>query len=229
MMRPAAKWALAFIVAIALAIGAAWYVVEKVRRDWSPDPQTIATASLQGLREQNRLSAFVASYVAVVTSTQSRFGLDARKTLILPGTVRYEVDLAKLGNRDVTWDAAANELRVVLPPVEVVGPEIDLTRMREYDGGRLLMRLTDAEKALDTSNRRAGQAELIRQAREPVPMNLAKDATRRAVEKSFALPRRAAGLEATVRVRFPDEAEFPARTTEQMDRSRSVRDVLGAR
>jgi hypothetical protein len=52
-----------------------------------PDPQSVATATLQSVREQNRLTAFSARYVAVVTSTQNRFGLSARKTLIMPGTV----------------------------------------------------------------------------------------------------------------------------------------------
>jgi len=31
-----------------------------------------------------------ARFVVVVTSTQSRFGLTARKTLIMPSTVRYD-------------------------------------------------------------------------------------------------------------------------------------------
>ncbi len=70
--------------------------------DWfggGPDPETIAAASLESMREQNRLTPFAARYVAVVTSTQSRFGLTAQKTLIMPGMVRYEVDLGKLQQR----------------------------------------------------------------------------------------------------------------------------------
>jgi hypothetical protein len=41
--------------------------------------ETVASASLQGLREQNRLSAFAANYAAVVTSEQRRFGLSAKR------------------------------------------------------------------------------------------------------------------------------------------------------
>ena len=100
--------------------------------------------------------------------------------------------------------------------------------MREYDGGGLLLRLTDAAHALDASNRQAGQVELLRQARAPVPMRLARDATRRAVERSFALPLRAAGLEASVRVRFPDEPAFGASTGgERVDGSRPLAEVYG--
>ena len=104
-----------------------YYVSGKVR---GPDPVTIASASLQGLKEQNRLSAFAARFVAVTTSTQSQFGLSAKKTLIMPGMVRYEVDLAKLRQKDVTWDAATRTLGVVLPPIEASPPQIDLTQMR---------------------------------------------------------------------------------------------------
>lgn len=225
MIRPLGKWLIGLALVAAIVAAAVLMVGDRLNRTWSPDPETIAAASLQGLREQNRLSAFVASYVAVVTSTQSRFGLSAKKTLILPGLVRYEVDLGRLRAQDVQWDGNAHLLSVTLPPVEVVGPQIDLTRIREYDEGGLLMRLTDAEKTLDAANRRVGQAELLRQARAPVPMNLARDATRRAVERSFALPLRAAGLDATVRVRFPDEAGFPAVDREQMDRSRALSEV----
>jgi hypothetical protein len=192
---------------------------------FAPDPTSIASATLNGMREQNRLSAFVASYVAVVTSTQNRLGLTARKTLIMPGTVRYEVDLGKLRAQDLAWNAEAKLLTVTLPPVELVGPTVNMNAIREIDGGGLLMRLSNAEDRLDEANRRAAQTELLRQARGPVPMRIARDATRRAVERNFALPMRAAGLDARVEVRFADER----RSNEQMDRSTPLSEVAGRR
>lgn len=188
----------------------------------APDPTTIAAATLSGMREQNRLSAFIASYVAVVTSEQSRLGLKARKTLILPGTVRYEVDLGRLSEDDVAWNADEKLLTVTLPPVELAGPAVDMNAIREFDSGGLLLNLTNAEERLDAANRRAAQAELLRQARAPAPMRIARDATRRAVERNFALPLRAAGLDARVVVRFADEP----RSDEQMDRSTPLNEVL---
>lgn len=211
--------------AVALLILIAGFVLIRgwVSGSVAPEPETIAAASLQGLREQNKLSAFAARYVAVVTSRQRRLGvLSAEKTLILPGLVRYEVDLGKLSERDLDWNPVDKRLTVTLPPIELVGPQVDMNAIQEYDGGGVLLALTDAEKALDAANRRAAQAELLKQARGPVPMRLARDATRRAVERSFALPLRAAGLDATVEVRFADER----RSTEQMDRSRSLDEVF---
>ena len=188
-----------------------------------PDPESIATASLQSMKEQSRLTAFEARFVAVVTSSQSRFGLTAQKTLIMPGSVRYEVDLARLGQGDLAWDKKRSTLAITLPGLEISRPEIHMNEVREYGGGGVLAALTDAESKLDQANRNAGQAELIRQAKQPMPMRLARDAARRAVERNFAMPLKAAGLDAKVSVRFNDEG---VQSPSQLDRSRRVEDVL---
>ena len=215
---------LGVLAALALVAAAAWMLgKDYLNRQFDPDPTTIAAASLQGLREQNRLSTFAARYVAVVTSRQRRMGLSAQKTLIMPGMVRYEVDLARLEDDDVQWDGATNTLRVDLPPLEIVGPQVDMNAIREYGEGGILMSLTDAEDRLDAANRQAAQQELVRQAREAMPMRLARDATRRAVERSFSMPLRAVGIEARVQVRFPDERSGRG---ERWDVSPSARDVL---
>ncbi|MES2987203.1 MAG: DUF4230 domain-containing protein [Pseudomonadota bacterium] len=198
---------------------------DQIKRQFmAPSPVTVAQASLEGLREQNRLSTFAARYVAVVTSSQSRMGLSAKKTLIMPGSVRYEVDLSKLEQRNLSWNGT--KLTITLPPIEVVGPEVDINNIREYAEGGILTTFTNVEDQLDDANRKAGQAELVRQAREETPMRLARDATRRAVERSFLMPLKAVGVNATVEVLFPDETRGPS---EQWDVSRSVSDVLANR
>ncbi len=188
--------------AMLFALGTWWAV--SAWRDWRDGtaPQTVVAASLQGLQEQNVLVPFTARYVAVVTSTQNRLGLEAKKTLIMPGTVRYEVDLAKLKPADLDWDAATSALTVTLPPLRLAGPEIDIDAISEYRDGLILLTLTDAEQALDAANRKAGQAELIKQARGETPMRLAENAARAAIEQSFAMPLKAAGIDAKVTARF---------------------------
>ena len=188
--------------AMLFALGTWWAV--SAWRDWREGtaPQTVVAASLQGLQEQNVLVPFTARYVAVVTSTQNRLGLEAKKTLIMPGTVRYEVDLAKLKPADLDWNAATNALTVTLPPLRLAGPEIDIDAISEYRDGLILLTLTDAEQALDAAHRKAGQAELIKQARGDTPMRLAENAARTAIEQSFAMPLKAAGIDAKVTARF---------------------------
>jgi len=196
---------LILLAAAALLALAAWWAVS-AWRDWQRgyDPETVVAASLQGLQEQNVLVPFTARYVAVVTSTQSRLGLSAKKTLIMPGTVRYELDLAKLKHGDLDWDATANALRVTLPPLRLAGPEIDIDAISEFRDGAILLTLTDAEQLLDAANRKAAQEELIRQAKGATPMRLAKSAARAAIEQSFAMPLKAAGIDAKVAARFAD-------------------------
>ncbi|WP_447751602.1 DUF4230 domain-containing protein [Sphingopyxis fribergensis] len=196
---------LILLAAAALLALAAWWAVS-AWQDWQRgyDPETVVAASLQGLQEQNVLVPFTARYVAVVTSTQSRLGLSAKKTMIMPGTVRYELDLGKLKQSDLDWDATTNALTVTLPPLRLAGPEIDIDAISEYRDGEILLTLTDAERTLDVANRKRAQEELIAQAKGATPMRLAQGAARTAVEQSFAMPLKAAGIDAKVTARFAD-------------------------
>lgn len=191
----------------------------------APPPQTIAQASLQSMREQQRLTSFSARYVAVVTSTQDRLGglLQAQKTMIMPGDVRYELDLSQLSDDNLSWNASSQTLSVTLPPIEISEPQIDLNAIQQYSSGRLLMSVTNAEDVLDNANREAALRSLSEQARQPMPMRLARDSARRAIARSFELPLRAAGIDASVEVGFADEA----RGGEQMDRSTPMNEVVG--
>ena len=196
---------LILLAAAAMLLLAVWWAVG-AWRDWQRgyDPETVVAASLQGLQEQNVLVPFTARYVAVVTSTQSRLGLSAKKTLIMPGTVRYELDLGSLKQSDLDWNGDTNALTVTLPPLRLAGPEIDIDAISAFRDGVILLTLTDAEKTLDAANRKAAQEELIRQAKGATPMRLARGAARTAVEQSFAMPLKAAGIDARVTARFAD-------------------------
>ncbi|GAO79748.1 MULTISPECIES: DUF4230 domain-containing protein [unclassified Sphingopyxis] len=196
---------LILLAAAAMLLVAVWWAIA-AWQDWQKgyDPETVVAASLQGLQEQNVLVPFTARYVAVVTSTQSRLGLSAKKTLIMPGTVRYELDLGKLKQSDLDWDATTSALTVTLPPLRLAGPEIDIDAISEYRDGEILLTLTDAERTLDAANRKRAQEELIAQAKGATPMRLAQGAARTAVEQSFAMPLKAAGIDAKVTARFAE-------------------------
>lgn len=173
-----------------------------------PNPKTIANASLQSMRAQNRLTVFAARYVSVVTSQQQRLGglVSSERTLILPGDVRYELDLSRLQPKDVSWDGSSHTLKVRLPEVEVAGPDVDINAVREYGGGGVLSALTDANEQLDQANRDRAVQDLRKQATAAVPMQLARQAARTAIERSFAMPLVAAGFkDVKVVARFPTE------------------------
>jgi hypothetical protein len=177
-------------------------VVSYVQRQINPPVEAVVASSLKAVQEQNRLTAFSARFVTIATSSKSQYGLSAEKTLILPGIVRYEVDLAKLQQKDVAWNAGTKTLTVTLPPLELAGPEFDLGSAREYASGKVLMTLTDVEKLLDQSNRAQVRSDMLEQAQGKTTMRFARQATQRAVASSFAMPLRAAGVEAKVQVEF---------------------------
>jgi Protein of unknown function (DUF4230) len=214
------------MVAVALILGLVVGVTTGIadRIFGGPNPTTIASASLESMRAQNRLVAFVARYVSVTTSTTSRFGFSSKRTLILPGDVRYELDLSKLQPGDVTWDAASHTLKVQLPEVEIAGPEVDLTAAQEYGEGGIVSAITNSDQSLDQANRARAVADLRKQASGEVPMRLARQAARQAVERSFAMPLLAAGFkDVKVTARFPTEgADDPS----YLDRSTPYEEAI---
>ena len=201
------------MVAVALVLGVLVGVTTGLadRLLGGRDPTTIASASLESMRAQNRLIAFVARYVSVTTSETNRLGFSAKRTLILPGDVRYELDLSKLQPKDVSWDASTSTLRVQLPEIEIAGPDVDIAAAQEYGAGGVLSALTNANQQLDSANRAKAVADLRRQAQGATQMRLARQAARAAIERSFAMPLVAAGFEdAKVVARFPTEGSDDA-------------------
>jgi len=201
------------MVAVALLLGVIVGTTTGIadRLFGGPNPKTIASASLESMRAQNRLIAFVARYVSVTTTEKSRFGLSTKRTLILPGDVRYELDLSKLQASDVAWDKATNTLRIQLPEVEIAGPDVDLAAAQEYGQGGILSALTNANQQLDSANRAKAVADLRKQAQGAVQMRLAHQAVRAAIERSFGMPLVAAGYkDVRVIARFPTEGSDEA-------------------
>ncbi len=212
-------------VLAALLLGALLgYLLRPAAEPAPPDPRAIADAALLSVRDQGRLVALTGRFVSVATASESRLGLTARKTLIMPGIVRYGVDLTRLRRDSLAWDEATRTLTVTLPPLELSGPEVDLDAVQEQSEGGIVMALAGSERELDQANRRSAQDELMRQARARTPMHLARSAAMRNVASSFAMPLRSAGIEASVAVRFVDpagreEASF-------LDRPRRIEDRL---
>lgn len=219
--KPLAIAAIVIALLVGFLVGGIADIGKKLFGD--PDPESVVTSSLESMRAQNRLVPFVARFVSVTSSRQEKFGLAAERTLILPGTVRYELDLAKLERDDLVWDSAAKTLTVSLPEIEIAGPEVDLKAAREYGSGGILSAISDADNALDDANRGLAVTDLRKQAAAPTPMRLAREAARQAVERSFAMPLNAAGIgDAKVVARFAGEADDPS----YLDRSATYNEAI---
>ena len=193
----------------------------------APDPRRIADSALVSVRDHGRLVVRSARYVAIVSSAESRLGLEARKTLMLPADVRYGIDLSRLRREHLSWDEATRTLDIQLPRLEISAPEIDMSGAREFREGGVLLALTGSERELDQANVRLAREDLLRQARQPRPLQAAREAAMRAVARAFALPLRAAGIEASVAARFvdPDGRDEAV----HLDRSPRVEDAVNDR
>ena len=178
-----------------------WFVGER-------QSAAIIDASLRSVKAQNRLNVFAARVVVTVTSERSRLGglFSARQTLIVPGTVHYELDMSRLDRRSLDWNEATRTLTVTVAPPSPSIVEIDLHRITKFSDGAILSTLTDVEKRLDADNAAYAQTRLRAEAATPVLLGLARDAGRDAITRNFALPLAAAGFPATVAVRFAGPA-----------------------
>ena len=196
------------ITVMLLACAGIWWSL----RQMEPHIGSVVASTLDALQEQNRLLTFTNNSTATVTTTQSRYGLSAKKTLIVKGVMRYEVDMAKLTADDVRWDVGSKTLSVRVPPIEVAPPQIDLNSMQEYGESGILRTLTNVDDALDAANRAKAQAQLVVQAKSPVLMDLARAASKKAVAQNFAVPLKAAGIDAVVAPFFDGEVDEAVRT-----------------
>ena len=135
---------------------------------------------------------------------------------------------------DVVASEDTRKTGLLLKHFEIKKPQIAFHEHNERQAGERIVGLlkqgksvavvTNADHALDRSNRARAVADLRKQAASPLPMRLAREAGRQAVERSFALPLQAAGFDnAKVVARYPTEG---SEVTEPLDRSRSYNDVL---
>lgn len=198
---------LAVVAALIVAVGVGTVYAPGINRalDRDPDGARVASAVLTSVQKQRRL--VVLSATVNVTRTAHRdalFGLvNANKTLIVPGTMRYELDWSRLNRGDVAWDKAARRLTVTIPDLELAGPDIQFQRVTEYKDGGLMLAVTGVEKALDAENRRAADAKFVAEARNPVLLDLARTQAKAAVRDVFTVPLIAVGIAAPdVVVRF---------------------------
>ncbi|MGQ0661743.1 DUF4230 domain-containing protein [Sphingosinicella sp.] len=192
----------------------------------APNPEAIAATALLSVREQGRIAAHSARFVAIARARRGGL-VTAERSLIVPGDVVYEVDLARLSRERLAWDAATATLTVTLPPIEVNGPRIDWAEARAEGDGGILVALAGGESEMDAANRQNAQADLLRQAREEAPLRTARDAAMRLVARSFAMPLRAAGIDASVAVRFVDPAG--EEQASYLDRRHPIEDAVRRR
>jgi len=74
--KPLAIAAIFIALLLGVVIGTTTGIADRIFG--GPNAKTIASASLESMRAQNRLIAFVARYVSVTTTEESSFGFSAK-------------------------------------------------------------------------------------------------------------------------------------------------------
>lgn len=158
-------------------------------------------------RKMNDLTVFGAQLVSLVRTEHDGLidALDTTTFVIVPGQVRYTVNLAALDRAALSWDAKTQRLIVVVPDPVPTDPNIDGARARVLIDGIDLENGDKRQRVLQKSLAVA-RADIVKKARDPQLLGAARDAGRAALEATFAAPLRAAGLNPTVTVRFKSEA-----------------------
>jgi hypothetical protein len=197
-------WALT-ATALAVALWALWRAFGPAAHG---DP--VAT-SLLAFEKQNRLTVFSAQLAPVVAADDERlFGMiKSRQVAVIPARVDYVVDLSAMGGNRLIWDEANEQLTVTLPPLQLSTPNLDEARALYLREGVWISR--EAQAKLTRDNTLLAERQAAEQARNPVLLELARNAARDALRQNLAAPLAVAGHEeATVTVRFEGEP-LPAR------------------
>jgi hypothetical protein len=199
--------ALPWILVGALFALTAWLGWQALHGDDHGDP--VAT-SLSAFARHNRLTVFSAELAPVVASDDVRaLGiLKSRQIAVIPARVEFTLDLSQLTRERMHWDAAAQQLVVTLPPLEVSAPNLDEARAQYLREGVWIT--ADAQTKLTRDNTLLAARQARQQAQNPALLALARDAARVAVAQNLAAVLQVAGYgNATITVRFDGDKELP--------------------
>lgn len=168
--------------------------IEKV----GPDVRTVATASVEQLRKQARLTVLVSGLRADATSTVSRYAMMAEVTDIAGAEARYSLNLAGLRPDAMRLDQSTLTLKLPrsLLTFETSPPQ----GRRRFDNGSLMLVSSAVVAELAVANRRKLEDELDRQARTLLP--LAEQQAVVALTAMLEMPLRAVGSRVRVVVTF---------------------------
>jgi hypothetical protein len=196
------------VVLFAAAFGGAYFFAHRSGAGADAKVKEVVAAALGNLKHEPRVFAFAASFVGnvVINPPEGADPAVPRQILLVPGSVRYEIDLNALKPDNARWDAESKTLEITLPPFILAGPDIDFGGVRDVKADGMMATVANARTVLADSGIKAAKGELLKQAWGDTPMRLARDATRHLFERNFSLALRTAGIKANVKAKFADEA-----------------------
>lgn len=142
-----------------------------------------------------------------------------------PYSVIYMVDLSKLREENLRWNAEERVMIVDAPAVVVGEPNVDLARAQVSQSGVWISRRSGQALQRRAAVTLGGAAR--QKANDPANVAKAQAAAREAIAANLGLSLRAAGLgDVRLVVRLPGEAKPANLKDEQWDMSRPISEVL---
>ncbi|OYU34217.1 DUF4230 domain-containing protein [Novosphingobium sp. PASSN1] len=159
------------------------------------------------LRAMNQLTVFEARLFAIARTADTGWftPLDTTTYVIVPGAVRFHVDLTRIERRNLNWDRDTQTLIAVLPDPVPGEINVDGAHARVIVDG-LDLASGDKREAILKQSLAAAGADMRRQAGQAVFIAAAREAARNALTQNLAAPLLATGLKPRVLVRFQGEA-----------------------
>ena len=198
--------AVPWLIVIVLLAAVAWLGWRAFFYQEEGDP--VGSAML-AFEKQNSLNVFSSRFEVVAESEDRRglLGVDllkSRQAAIIPATVEYRVDLSGMDRDRFQWNAANEELTVILTPLRISRPNLDEGQQKTFTEGTYVSR--DASTDLARNNSQQAERKAAAFAKNPQILSLARDAARQAVRQNLTIPLQMAGYEnVEVTVRFDGE------------------------
>ena len=156
------------------------------------DTKRVLSATVESLKSESRLVSY--SYVGNQSVSIERsywYLFNGQQQLIVPATVSYFVDFAKLNEASATFDESKNTVNVIVPGL-MLTVEFDPRRATVINSG--MPTLNDSVvQALTKLNYETARKSAIKQGQQDELVRLAKDRTRENIERLFRVPLQVSG------------------------------------
>lgn len=166
-------------------------------------------SAMLAFEKQNSLTVFSSRFEVVAESIDTRgvMGIDlleSRQATIIPATIEYRLDLSRIDQDRLSWDANTETLDVTLPVLKISRPNLDEAQQRVFTEGAFVTRGASAD--LSRSNSQIAERKAAAFAKNPEVLALARAAAKEAVRQNLAIPLQVAGYgDVTVNVSFDGE------------------------
>nr|MDP2191504.1 DUF4230 domain-containing protein [Rhodoferax sp.] len=156
------------------------------------DTKKVLSATIESLKSESRLVSY--SYVGTQNVSIDRdkwIIFNGHQQLIVPATVSYFIDLAKLTETSATFDESTNTVTVTLPRL-MLTVEFDPRRATIINDGLLTLN-DEMVQALTKTNYDTARKSAIKQGQQAALVQSARDSTKENIERLFRVPLQATG------------------------------------